>query len=130
MQFIPYDRKLRDAARALRRNSTEAEIILWSYLRGRMMLGYKFNRQRPVDHYIIDFYCTELKLAIEVDGEVHNYQGIDDELRQTRLESFGIIFLRFTNDQVKKDLRFVLEAIRNHVSSLSGERLSLRGRGV
>jgi very-short-patch-repair endonuclease len=122
MQFIHYDKELRGRARELRNNSTEAEIILWKYLRGRRMLGYKFTRQKPVHHYIIDFYCVKLGLAVEVDGEIHKDQIEDDAIRQKELESLGVMFLRFTNYQVKKDLHIVLKTIEERISSpLLGE---------
>jgi very-short-patch-repair endonuclease len=121
MKFIKYDKNLRQRARELRNHSTQAEIILWNYLRGRKLKGYKFNRQKPVHHYIVDFYCTELKLAIEVDGKIHDSQLEDDFRRQRELESFGVTFLRFKNEEIEKDLHTVLQTITKRISPLSGE---------
>src|SRR3989337_4415742 len=72
------------------------------FLRGRQMLGYKFRRQYSVDKYVIDFYCPKLKLAVEIDGEVHNVpeQKEHDEKRQEKLEKFGITFVRITNEEL------------------------------
>jgi very-short-patch-repair endonuclease len=82
MEFIHYDKELRTRARNLRNNSTEAEIILWKYLRGKKICGYKFTRQKPIHHYVVDFYCVRLGLAIEIDGEIHNNQIEHDNIRQ------------------------------------------------
>jgi len=70
-EIIPYNHKLKELARKLRNDSTLSEIMLWNYLNGKQMLGYDFDRQRPIDNYIVDFYCKDLKLAIEIDGESH-----------------------------------------------------------
>ncbi|TQO35558.1 very-short-patch-repair endonuclease [Arenibacter algicola] len=70
-KIIPYNPNLKELARQLRNNSTKAEIILWQKLKGKQMYGYDFHRQKPVDNYIIDFFCHELMLGIEVDGYSH-----------------------------------------------------------
>ena len=86
-----------------------AEVILWGRLRGRQLGGYKFRRQYSVEHFVIDFYCPELKLAIEVDGDSHYTEGayLSDRERQIRIESFGIHFLRFTNIEIYENLEGV-----------------------
>ncbi len=105
--------EVRDKRRALRNNMPQAEIMLWSKLRGRNAKGYKFRRQYSVGPYIVDFYCVELKLAIEIDGESHFVQGSEDHdlRRQQFIESAGIRFLRFTNTDVYENLEGVLETI-------------------
>lgn len=92
----------KDRRRLLRRNQTHCEKIMWLNLRNRRLLGIKFRRQYSVDQYIIDFYAPELKLAIEVDGEVHNHpdQKEYDLKRQKYIESFGIRFVRITNEEL------------------------------
>ena len=76
-----------------------AEVILWSKLRNKGVKGYKFRRQYGIEKFVIDFYCPQLKLALEVDGDSHFIEGSDsrDKERQLIIESFGITFLRFTN---------------------------------
>ena len=90
-----------------------AEVILWSKLRGKNIQGYKFRRQYSVGTYIVDFYCAELKLAIEIDGESHFTAGSKDRdrRRQEFIESAGIRLLRFTNRDVYERLEGVLAAI-------------------
>ena len=103
----------KDKRRALRKNMPQAEILLWSKLRGKNAKGYKFRRQYSVGMYIVDFYCAALKLAIEIDGESHFIDGSKerDRKRQEFIESTGIRFLRFTNTDIYERLDGVLEAI-------------------
>ena len=103
--------KTEQAARSLRRHSTPAEAKLWEALRGRRLAGYKFRRQHPVGRFILDFYCPELKLAIEVDGEIHEYQPDYDKARTAQIEAWGDRVLRFSNDEVLYHLPAVLDRI-------------------
>ncbi len=100
-------------ARMLRKESTEAEDRLWQKVRGQR-LGVKFRRQHPIDKYIVDFYCFEKKLIIEVDGGIHLDPEVkrNDEQRQTLIESLGYRFLRFTNNEVMNNIVEVLDKIR------------------
>ena len=91
----------------------EAEVILWSKLKGKQMDGYKFRRQCSVGSYVLDFYCPSRKIAIELDGDSHFSRDAArrDVERQRWVEGFGVHFLRFTNDEVRKNLDDVLTAI-------------------
>ena len=104
---------LKQRRRALRKNLSKAEAIMWNHLSRRQMHGYKFRRQYSVDKYVIDFYCPRLKLAIEVDGDSHFMPGIEghDNIRQEYIESFGIQFLRFTHEDVCKNIDGVCQNI-------------------
>jgi very-short-patch-repair endonuclease len=113
--IIPYDSKLKDLARQLRKNSTLSEVLLWNHLKGKQMLGYDFDRQKPIDKYIVDFFCNELMLAIEIDGDTHNYKIDKDEFRQKKLEGLGVKFLRFTDEDVKKDIEGVVMTIEGWI---------------
>jgi len=114
-KIIPYNPKLKELARNLRKNSTRSEVILWGHLKGKQMLGYDFHRQRPVDNYIVDFYCSELLLAIEINGVSHDAKGEDDLKRQKRLESLGVRFLRFYDRDVKENVEGVVGAIEDWI---------------
>jgi len=105
-----YNSGLKYLARQLRQNSTRAEILLWKIIKGKA-LGYEFHRQVPIGEFIVDFYCHELKLVIEIDGYTHDYNFINDLNRQKDLESLGIIVIRFTDDDIKKFLNDVLRSI-------------------
>ena len=112
-------KELKETRRLLRRNQTYTEKIVWMYLRNRRTDGYKFRRQYSVDQFVLDFYCPELKLAIELDGSVHDVpeQKLYDEERQNYIEQFGIRFVRITNDEFltnpNKAFLMIEEWIRN-----------------
>ena len=114
-KIIPYNPRLKVYARQLRRNMTLAEVLLWKDLRGKRMCGYDFDRQHPIDEYIVDFYCKDLQLAIEIDGQSHDFKPDKDAQRQKRLERLGIHFLRFWDYQVKHDKKSVLETIEKWI---------------
>ncbi len=116
--IIPYNPRLREFARELRKNSTLAEILLWKKLK-RRSYGVQFHRQVPMLDYIVDFYCHELMLAIEVDGLSHEFKYFEDLNRQDQLENYGVSFLRFTDSEVKSDMFSVEMAIREKVRELS-----------
>ncbi|WKK82544.2 endonuclease domain-containing protein [Marivirga arenosa] len=101
-RIIPYKPYLKKLARELRKNSTLAEILLWEEIKGKR-LGYQFHRQVPLDCFIVNFYCHELMLAIEVDGGSHDNESAIklDQKRQSKLESLGVKFLRFDDEDVK-----------------------------
>jgi very-short-patch-repair endonuclease len=115
--IIPYNPRLKDIARQLRLNSTLSEIILWKYIKGKSF-GYEFHRQVPINEFIVDFYCHELKLAIEIDGNSHDYNFDKDENRQTILENLGITIIRFDDKDIKCHLNDVLRALENIVSEI------------
>ncbi len=119
--FIVYEPHLKELARQLRQNMTPGEVILWQHLKKRQMCGYDFDRQRPLDRYIVDFYCKRLILAIEVDGSSHDGECAQqaDYLRQAHLESLGVRFLRFREEQVCHQTPEVLQAIRDWIGKHS-----------
>lgn len=112
--IIPYNPILKKLARELRQNMTLSEVLMWNQLKQGQMLGYDFDRQRPIDNYIVDFYCKDLRLAIEIDGSYHSAEDVaaNDSVRQNRLESLGVRFLRFSDLEVKKDMINVLLSIQ------------------
>ena len=114
--FLGADKLLFERASALRKQQTFAEEILWDYLRTKP-LGFKFRRQHPFASYILDFYCHRLRLAIEVDGSVHQQDDVkeNDEIRQKQLEEAGLSFLRFTNDQIILRLEAVIQQIDSYL---------------
>jgi len=110
-KIIPYKPHLRELARKLRNESTLTEIMLWYELKGRKLRGYDFDRQKPIDDYIVDFYCKDLQLVIEIDGESHIGEEEYDKARQLRLESLGVRFLRFDSMDVRYNLDKVIKEI-------------------
>jgi len=103
-----------ETARLLRKQSTKAEKILWNELRNRKFNNLKFRRQHPIGEYVVDFYCHEKKLIIEVDGQIHdnNEQKEYDANRQTELENSGYKIVRIKNKDIIDDVKSALLRIR------------------
>ena len=115
--------KLYQYGRELRKESTKAEKLLWAELRNRKLNGLKFRRQHPLDKFIVDFYCNEKKLVVELDGSVHE-EKINkdyDEARTAMLAGLNVIVLRFQNEEVINNLKDVLNKIREVVDLLNSE---------
>ena len=104
----------------LRKNPTEAEEILWSYLRDRQIEGVKFRRQHPLKKYAPDFFANELKFAIELDGGYHNdkVQKFYDKDREEIITSYQIVVLRFKNEEVIYNIEYVLSVIRDMIKNI------------
>ncbi len=114
-QIIQYNPRLKDYAKKLRQNMTLAEVLLWKRLKGGQVKGRDFDRQRPIGEYIVDFYCKEMRLAIEVDGNSHDFKVDKDAERQGVLEELGVRFLRFWDHDVKTDMAAVIRRIEEWV---------------
>jgi len=99
-------------ARNLRKESTKEEKLVWDELRNRRFLNLKFRRQHVIEGFVIDFYCHELRLAIEIDGGVHDKQEEYDQIRQSLIEDEGIHFIRISNVEVNEDINTLLEMIK------------------
>ena len=117
-KIIPYNPELKQLAIQLRKNSTLPEVLLWQNIKQRAY-GLQFHRQVPMLNYIVDFYCHEIGLAIEIDGQSHDHSFLYDVKRQGELEVYGVKFLRFSNDEVKKNMFSVLLVIEDTVKELS-----------
>jgi len=109
-----YNKSLKTFARAHRNKSTQAEIRMWvEVLSRKQMLGYQFLRQRPIDNFIADFFCKELKLVIETDGYTHQFEETrkKDLKKEQRLHELGFLFIRFRDDEVMNEIERVKEVI-------------------
>lgn len=113
-EMLKYDPRLKQRAKELRNNSTDAEIMLWNNIKNRQ-LGVRFIRQKPIDSFIVDFYCRELSLVIEVDGEIHNFQRERDRERDDILKRNNLSVLRFTNSEVESDIGRVIAVIKGFI---------------
>jgi very-short-patch-repair endonuclease len=113
--YPPYRKDLIEKARRLRKNSTPGEIELWKLIKNKQVLGFQFRRQRPIGSFIVDFYCKELKLAIEIDGSSHDYKYKYDQMRQAKLEALGINFLRYSESDTKENPDYVVMEIEKWV---------------
>ena len=116
---------IKELARELRKDQTEAESIIWKYIRGSKLNGYKFRRQYAIGRYIADFYCCEARLAIEIDGKIHELGDRKeyDQVRQIEIEARNIKVLRFRNEDIFNRLDCVLQSIIEVLTPLpsSGE---------
>ena len=121
-KIIPYNPKLVALATELRKNMTLGEVALWREINNKK-LGFRFSRQIPIDNYIVDFYCKDLQLAIEVDGSIHFEDGHQekDAKRQKKLESLGVKVIRFSDWDVKNNLSWVLREIEKEILELQSE---------
>ncbi len=110
----------KDKRQRLRNSAPEAEILLWQKIRRKQIGDAKFRRQYGVERFVLDFYCPQLKLAIEVDGPTHASTEAkeNDRIRQSFVESLGIQFLRFANVEIYQNLDGVIQIIHEKVISL------------
>jgi very-short-patch-repair endonuclease len=132
---LPYNPKLIPRAKKLRKNMTNSEHFFWNHiLTAKELSPFRFLKQRPIDNYIVDFYCAKYQLVIEIDGEIHQQQKEYDNERTMILEAYDLHVLRFTNDDVfqapnkiKQVLIKVLEDYSNKspASPLKGELKSI-----
>ena len=109
----PYEKYLKENSQKLRADQTDAERKLWQRINRDPLLGFRFNRQKPLLSYIVDFYCAKAKLIIELDGSQHyepDYQE-KDALRDAELNSLGFTVMRFSNDEVMREIESVVEQI-------------------
>ena len=118
-KIIPYNPKLKSLAKKLRQNMTFSEVLLWNEIKNGQMMGYDFDRQRPIGNYIVDFYSKDIALALEVDGITHEDEQVrfNDAIRQQELESFNVSFLRFDALLVINKVEAVVREIRNWILS-------------
>jgi very-short-patch-repair endonuclease len=118
---IHYNPKLKDLAKNLRNNSTRAEIILWNHLKGKKLKGHDFHRQKPIENFIVDFFCNKLILAIELDGYTHGFEEVlvKDEIKEKRLTDLGVTVLRFTDRDVIDNIESVLKSIEDSIDKIA-----------
>ena len=114
------NRELLKRARGLRSNMTTAEIILWSRLRSKQIENYKFRRQQPIFDYIVDFYCHELRMIIEVDGEIHSLsENTDaDKKRDKILTINGYRIIRLSNLEIETEIDSAISRIKSYIKTI------------
>ena len=126
--YLPYNTALTAKARENRKTPTPAEQKLWfEVLQNSRLNNLKFTRQKPLDEYIVDFYCAELMLAIEIDGHTHAEQQEYDETRTRKLEALGVAVVRYTNADVMHNLEGVYEDLRKRVEERKPPQSPLSG---
>jgi very-short-patch-repair endonuclease len=108
-----------EKAKTLRKNSTPAEKLLWKMIRNRDVMGFKFRRQHPLLYFVADFYCHEALLVIELDGDIHELQDVQqyDKQREEKIKELGITVLRFKNEEVFAEPEMVIKKIEEHLAN-------------
>lgn len=122
--YIPYNKKLIKNSRKLRNDSTLAEVLLWNELKAGKLRGYKFNRQKPVGNFIVDFYCKQLSLVVEIDGDSHVGNELKDCIRAGKIEDLGVFVLRFDDLAVKQTIETVLNKLNEFIDRFGNGTLS------
>jgi very-short-patch-repair endonuclease len=107
-----------EAARILRKSMTIPEKLLWNKLKEKQICGLRFRRQYPIEFFIADFYCHQIRLVVEIDGEIHNQQEEYDDGRSAEMEKFDIITIRFKNWEVENEIENVIIKIKNIANEL------------
>ena len=115
--MLQYNRKNIGLARNLRKNMTYPETILWSRIRLKQLKGYQFYRQKPIDEYVVDFYCPKARLVIELDGSQHKFVASikKDTVKDNNLGNLGLKVFRFNNNDVTENIEGVLERILSNI---------------
>ena len=108
---FPYNPKLKEKAKQLRKAGNLSEVILWNNLKNKQLLGLDFDRQKIIGNYIVDFFVRNMMTVIEIDGESHDYKGGHDVIRENYLKSLGLEILHFQDIEVKKATNQVLESL-------------------
>lgn len=118
-KILPYNPALKELAQRLRKQGILSEVLLWKKIKNKS-LGVEFHRQVPLDNYIVDFYCHELMLAIEIDGNSHDHSEVqvNDTIRQGALEDLGVNFIRFNDKDVKKNMNQVVYVLQIKIEEL------------
>ncbi len=123
-KFLPYDKNLISRARELRKTQTNAEKIFWfEILKDKRFAHLKFTSQKPIGNFIVDFYCAKLKLAIEIDGDIHKFQFTRDSERDNLLEQqLGLKIIRYSNNDVIENTDKILNDLISKIKLLNPSR--------
>jgi UDP-N-acetylmuramate-alanine ligase/very-short-patch-repair endonuclease len=116
---LPYNPKLKENAKKLRKAGVLSEVILWNKIKNNQLLGLDFDRQKIIGNYIVDFYCPNLGIVVEIDGESHDFKGVYDIQRETYLKSLDLKIVHFEDKRIKNDLNSVLQELSDYVSSIT-----------
>jgi len=111
---LPYNPNLRDRAKELRKAGNLCEVLLWKQLHKKKFKGYDFDRQKIIGNYIVDFYCLDCNVVIEIDGSSHDYTGEHDEVRDRYLEGLGLTVIHIPAKEILRNLSGVIELLYEH----------------
>ena len=130
--MLPYNKNLKEPSRQLRKDMTEAEKLFWSKIRKKQLKGVQFYRQKIIGDYIVDFYCPQVMLVIEIDGSQHyQEEGLEkDEVRDAYLQALRLTILRFTNREVLTNMAGVLKTVYDYLQTNSPQSPFSKGGGI
>ncbi|MCL2633791.1 MAG: DUF559 domain-containing protein [Oscillospiraceae bacterium] len=111
---LPFNPKLRERAKVLRKSGNLSEIIMWKKLRNKQFMGYDFDRQKIIGNYIVDFYCLDCSVVIEIDGSSHDNKDIYDGERNSFLQSLGLTIIHIKAQDVHDNLFKVMKMLKQH----------------
>jgi len=123
---LRFNESLKSRARELRKNSTLSEVLLWKSLKNKKAMGYDFDRQKVIGNYIVDFYCSKLKLVIEIDGSSHDGKYEYDLKRHKYLESLGLTVIHISDQDIKQKKNDVLNMLETLIINIaSGQKIQI-----
>jgi very-short-patch-repair endonuclease len=111
---LPYNPKLKDRARALRKAGNLAEVLFWLEVKNKKFKGLDFDRQKIIGNYIVDFYCANVNVVVEIDGSSHDNKQEYDAKRDAYLQSLGLTVIHITDGDVKKNMEYTLRELKAH----------------
>lgn len=118
---LPYNPKLKDKAQKLRKSGNLSEVLFWDKVKNKQLLNLDFERQKIIGNYIVDFYCAELSLIVEIDGESHDFKGEYDNVRDKHLRNLGLKIVHVEDIRIKKDLDGFMTELYGFVYGLKQE---------
>ena len=119
---IYYNPRLKALSRELRKKGVLSEVLLWNQLKGKKFKGYQFMRQKPIDNFIVDFFCSKLKLVIEIDGSSHFERYEEDKNRQNKLKQLGLSILRFRDIDVRGNMSGIICQIEKWIEDFENKK--------
>lgn len=108
---LPYNPKLKEIAKKLRKSGNLSEVLIWNHLKSKKLLGLDFDRQKIIGNYIVDFYNPNFNVVIEIDGESHDFKGLHDQNREFYLKSLGLEIIHFNDLDIKQNTNTVIESL-------------------
>ncbi|WHN64964.1 DUF559 domain-containing protein [Cysteiniphilum sp. QT6929] len=122
---LPQNNRLKVYARELRKAGNLSEVLLWQQLKAKQLLGFKFDRQKIIGHYIVDFYCHSLGVVIEVDGYSHDFKVAYDAERESYLRQYQLQVIHILDQDVKRNLQGVMDYLKcvleSRLQSIDGQ---------
>jgi very-short-patch-repair endonuclease len=115
---LPYNPKLKDNAKALRKAGNLSEVIFWNAVKRKQLLNLDFERQKIIGNYIVDFYCAEIDLVVEIDGVSHDYKGEYDLDREKYIKNLGLFVVRFQDSDIKNNFQTIQNEFYNFCDQL------------